>query len=523
MTLKQTFCVALLTALYLCFELAFNARLLDVVGSLASESEIHAMELRGRLLSGVAVALFVLQGLLVVRNRRGARAPGAVMVALYCAAAGALVFFGLTMLSDYLVNRSSPAFRRASMNVVLVQSALVSGTVRIDGFNRDARVFANPEGKAALALLPLMAVSFEALEKTVEPIRLALIQSTSSQRLTAAEYFDCYAKAVTETGSQWKRYSSAGDAAHRSTDVDAAQDKAWNDYLGDLRKHRWSPTTIPDRYRPQVMRKVKGRLPVPDDWDLADEQVFRQAVARKMSTPAVRTKGVTHNGQMIPFGLDWPGFFANPAVQSDLHNKLGLPKSVLLRPNYRSGDDFERTVFDPMMRDRAGKPYRAYHSDVATFADGGVNAGVGLDAARAAIVPALALFFSLLGALGHLSKLVFLLLKGLLQAALPGHRVLGYVWLVPVLLFGGAALALSRMDNEVTRSDFYGLMRQHMLQQSGTSQSSAMAHGLHMVAVGQGLFYPFDEAIRTRVLGNMTFGYGEPGSAKRACTTDPHQ
>lgn len=68
MSLRQTLLVALLTAIYLCFELAFNARLLDVVGGAASESQIHAIEHFGRSLSGIALALFVLQGLLTLKN-----------------------------------------------------------------------------------------------------------------------------------------------------------------------------------------------------------------------------------------------------------------------------------------------------------------------------------------------------------------------------------------------------------------------------------------------------------------------
>ena len=58
--LKPTLFILALTVAYLLCELAFNARLLDVVGGRQAES-VHALEHYGRLLSGTAVALFVLQ------------------------------------------------------------------------------------------------------------------------------------------------------------------------------------------------------------------------------------------------------------------------------------------------------------------------------------------------------------------------------------------------------------------------------------------------------------------------------
>ncbi|MFN7757542.1 MAG: hypothetical protein ACK5RP_08790 [Betaproteobacteria bacterium] len=50
-----------LTIVYLIVELAFNARLLDVVGGTPSLHEIERIEVWGRLLSGAAVALVALQ------------------------------------------------------------------------------------------------------------------------------------------------------------------------------------------------------------------------------------------------------------------------------------------------------------------------------------------------------------------------------------------------------------------------------------------------------------------------------
>lgn len=68
MTFRQTCFVLCLTALYLTCELAFNARLLDVVGGGATEDQIHSIEQFGRSLSGIALALFMLQAMLYFQN-----------------------------------------------------------------------------------------------------------------------------------------------------------------------------------------------------------------------------------------------------------------------------------------------------------------------------------------------------------------------------------------------------------------------------------------------------------------------
>lgn len=204
MSLRQTLLVALLTAIYLCFELAFNARLLDVVGGAASESQIHAIEHFGRSLSGIALALFVLQGLLTLKNFGAQGKPGgwfviailgtiAITLAFFAASTvlptngcavvavavgiftvwyvnrlrsrncgGILTYFGMLLvcllfatcvyfslqkLTDYLTDSSSPSFRHASSNIVLIQQALVEGKVRVNGLSDDPKIFRAPKAR----------------------------------------------------------------------------------------------------------------------------------------------------------------------------------------------------------------------------------------------------------------------------------------------------------------------------------------------------------------------------------------
>lgn len=517
MTLRQTLFLIVATFIYLLFELAFSARLLDVVGSVAPAEDIHSIEQWGRFLSGIALALVVFQLLLHQRNHGKKWQPSNAAIILICSISAGTVFVSLEALTNYLSNSSSPFFRHASLNIVLIQRALVEDRVRIDGLTDDQEIFSRPEGKAFLALFPVMATFVDRLEEKIHSAKLDLIRNEVVEKAGGPKgYYEKYAEAVQHAGSEWKRYNAAGSRGD-DVDVGARQDKAWNDYLRDLRKRGWTPSTIPDQYRATVLRKVQAKVPVPSNWDLSDEEVFRAAVARRFEdAKRARSNSVQYRGKQIPLGLAWPAFFAHPVVQGDLRERLKLPRRVVLKPVYSSGDDFERTVFDPMVEELAQEKIAIFDAPVESFADGAKNATEGRKMSRAAIVPTLALFFSLLGALGHFSKLCFLSMKAAGQLLAPGSQWVSKVcWIVLGLVFIGAWLTLSLLQNDVTNSRLYAYLQLQINQDERHSTRNAiLSNVLHVVSVGQGFFYPVNEKIRTDVLGGITFGYKPPAKLK---------
>lgn len=518
MSRKQILAIIALTLTYLCFELAFNARLLDVVGGTATSDQIHHIEIYGRSLSGAAVGLLVLQWLLGRRQASGSqRSPGGMTILLAVAASGALTYASLQVLVDGLVARSEPAFRRASLNIVLVQHALVEGQVELDGLTDDRGLFRQPAGKAFLAQFPVMATSIDRLDEKIRDAKLTLISTQVANRLGQASgfYRDAYVKAVQTTQEKWQRYSKAPTTQNLEGEIARQQDKAWSDYLRDLGRRGWTPSTVPGSARGVVLRKVRARVPVPTSWDLADEATFREAVAtkvRKRAGSATGPKGLTVHGQKLPPGLSWTAFFAHPGIQAELRDQLHLPAGIGLQPSYSSGAEFQHEVFDPMVKRLAREELARYDAPVEDFADGAKLAERGRDAARLAIVPPLALFFSLLGAMTHLGKLCYLAVKGLL-AWKPhlGERV-RHVWPVLVGVVLLIWVSLSWTENAVTRSRLYAYMTQQIHDSAEPVWSSrlmkrAITNGLHVVAVGQDLGYPLFEGIRTQLLGGITYGY----------------
>lgn len=511
MSRGQTVWVALLTALYLCFELAFNARLLDVVGGAPSPDQLHAIEIFGRSLSGVAVALVLLQLLLGRRARSARGSPRALAIVFWCLLAGLLVFASLQLLVEQLVARSSPEFRRASLNIVLVQRALARGAVELAGLDDDPGLFARPEGKAFMAQFPVLAVSVQRLDEKIRDAKLDLVSRQVSDSLGgAAGLYRHYVEAVQKTQGQWQRYQRVPGAQDLDAEIARRQDAAWADYLSDLGQRGWTPSTVPGMAQATVRRKVRARVRVPADWALNDEAGFRAAVAAQVRRKAgvAGDGGLTVQGRRLPPGLSWPAFFAHAGVQAELRQALRLPVTVALQPSYRSGEAFEREVFTPLLRDVAQRELQRYDAPAERFADGAPHAEAGREAARAAIVPPLALFFSLLGAIGHLAKLSYLLLRLAVGWRPAWQARARHLWAVPVAVLLLCWGLLSVLDNAVTRSRLYAYMREQLLQDGGAG-ARVLANGLHVVAVGQGLGYPVNEAIRTRLLGGITYGYEE--------------
>ena len=270
--------LCVITAIYLLFELAFNARLLDVVGGAATFEQIHHIEIYGRLLSGTAIALVVLQLLMSRRLRSPTGSPGVLGIVFWCLLTGGVSYIALQIVVDVLVERSSPEFRRQSLNLILVQRALVDGSALLEGLDDDPKLYARPEGKAFLALFPVLATSVDRLQEKMRDAKLMLVRQQIDRTLGGAGgYYRKYEEAMNELRQQWTRYAT-GRSIEADNEVARQQDAAWNDYLRDLRRYGWTPATVPPKYRSRIVKKVHSRVPVPTSWDPSDKSTFHAAV-----------------------------------------------------------------------------------------------------------------------------------------------------------------------------------------------------------------------------------------------------
>jgi hypothetical protein len=505
--IKMKFGLSVLSVIYLLFELAFNARLLDVVGGGASLDEIHDIEFWGRLLSGTAVALVVL-GICWKRGYSFMR------TSIFFCLTVVLVFHTLVTITDWVVKSRNAEFRRNALDMLLVQEALVQGRAELKGLDDDPAIFSKPEGKSFLAVFPVIATASAGLTERIADIKEKLIrQSLDTKAGGPRTLYSAWEKARGETQERWKRYSKFS-TPKIDTEIRSHQDKAWNDYLRSLGRHGWTPSTVPRHAQVSVVRKVRQDLrTLPADWATDDEIEFRDAVERKVRSrfKNVGDGSIVVNNQRIPPGLGFDTFFRHPAIQTELTKQLHLPAGTAIRSDYESAKQFEQEIYEVWLRQQVHQTLKKYVAPIETFEANGSNAALGADAARSVIIPPLALFFSLTGALFHIGKLTYLFLSMILKPA--SQSLLLLVTLPPIGVVFTLAVFLSLQENPVTRSRVYALLHEHIqLQQQDASRYywlglEAFRRTTHLVAVGQSYAYPMNEFIRTRILRGITYGY----------------
>lgn len=511
--LQPTLWLLALTVLYLLCELAFNARLLDVVGGLQSDS-VQALEHYGRMLSGIAVALFVLQRLLVQRYRSERGLPHGLSIVFWCLLSVMLTYGALKLVVDVLVHNASPQFRKAAVNLVLVRTEMLSGRAQLAGLSDDPAIYQQPEGKAFVALFPALgALIWPQMERSIAPVKLQLVKKSVHSHLGGIQaYYDGpYKQALHEASKGWRGEITASAMNEL---VQRESDQAWADYTADLRKRHWTPSTVPYRARARVVQEMGKRVGVPRHWSPDDRQGFNQAITQRVQERLQRSAGsIYDNGRTIASGLDWPSYVNHPHIQRQLRAALQLPDALSVRAAYASGAEFERSLYQPMLEDRARQELRLIDLPAQAYAPGGERAQAGLEAAQAVLVPPVVLLFSLIGAMAHLGKLCYQLTRLALMGRTASPLTRWLPRLAPLLVLAAIGVVLASSHTRITESAPHQFLRAQAQNAASSAGSTLPTHfilgALHVAEVGQSLAYPINHAIRTQLLGNFQFGVAQ--------------
>lgn len=499
---RQTVLLVILTGIYLAAELGFNARLLDVVGSGASIEEIKRIENWGRFLSGIAVGLFVLQYVLGKVNE-GRMSPFACI--LMPAASVILTFFLIKTAVDMYVDRQPAEFRQTSTYLVMLQRALIANEALIEGMNEQEDLSTSPQGRTFLALFPLMASAVDGLDEKTAALRLELVRRVVSSSVGGIQsYYDSYRQAVTEVKEKYNAYLAAQTPKAIEEAAEKEADKAWKEYIEGLRKRNLDPLNLNRYQRKMVVYEVRKQVKVPADWQPYDFLTFKAAV--KTQARSEMREGFSIDGRYLKAGMDFQQFVAQPAVQEKLRDTLRLPPIVTVKSSYATAEEFRSNVFAPMVDLATKRELRKLTDSPATFEKGRYNHDIGLKATQTVLIPPIALLLSLMGAITHLGKLVYMLLKIAAPAVPVLQRRPWMILAAPVVIAASSWAALSVMQNQITQSSAYMYMLQQ-IQSSRDTGSTILSNAVHVVSVGQSFLYPFNERIRKTMLLGATFGY----------------
>jgi hypothetical protein len=396
--------LAALTLAFLAVELAFAARLLDAIGNPISGRQLTELAVWGWALSGVALTLLVWGSFILPLSYRSewpARhiAVALLLSALVCCETVSLVGPGLTgLLADGM---TAPERRCAVQMRVLA-------TVRQDNMAATA-----PLGfRSALLLAPFGGLSCEGLPLVSRDGLGAALQGMVARQIGTAEqlYNNVFIPSVRSLRDAYNEYVAA--QLRLVADIRAIPDQqsqAWQRYLDQMAHVGSSLTRIPRRDWPRIAAEVRDMgVQVPSEWNPADQATFIEAVAsasRKAADAAYNEFVMKHFQQALPPGLDWEGFFSQPAIQARWRVLIETPAETNLTPNM-GFPAFRQTVYDPRV-DRLVQPRLNDLLDSPDrFAPDGSRGQAGHAAAYWAVVPALLLAVAVLGVLWHAGRLL---------------------------------------------------------------------------------------------------------------------
>ncbi len=530
----QNWMVLGITLTYLICELAFNSRLLDLVGSISTAEEVHNMERYGRALTAIAAALLVLQFALVGIARlkkknislSAKRSVGAVLC--LCLLTGAVTWHAVEWFIERQVANSTGEFRQMSLLAQLYQQSLIDGHQTLEGIPLDShggqvQTWTSPSGKAFLAMLPILLSSvdrYHALLKSGAEQNLR--DSISAREGGVLGFYKAWLQAREAIHKQYVAYYN--DEMDLSVTIQLEQERAWQRYERSLRAKGLRSWSVPRRYYASVRNNVRGQgVPVATSWSPSDRSGFDAAVAKTVRQRYLAQRTVVFNGVTIPKRLNWGVFFRQDVVQKSLREKLLLPAGTLVREEYPLNDGLKLFALELQtahLNEAVNEQLPKLQASLRSYSIGGENEKQGEDAARAVIVPPVALIFSLVGALTHLAKLLYLVLVPLTANMLRRKssravRLINRHPLVfPVALISALLVMFSCMNNTITVSPAYHNLKDALQGAEITItdeplflRGESLLRIVHAVSIGQSYSYPMNQYLRETVLGGFDFGY----------------
>nr|MBO2466929.1 hypothetical protein [Xanthomonadaceae bacterium] len=402
------------------------------------------------------------------------------------------VYVAQEALVRWLVARGTPAQLRSAQHLVLLQNGLHRNLVELEGLDVDRARMSGPDGKAFLAVFPLLGSGLgERVEADFGPAlrgevtRKLVVSAMGDPNERMRHYVDLY-------GSLAALYQPFDQARAQ---IQAKAGGEWQQYRKKLRRRGLNPDAPPRRYHASIRSQVRGNgVPVPHDWHPADRAGFIAAASRWPLEDA-RTRLRQAVGEHIPGlrGVALPdhvnSLYTEPEHQAPLLRVLGYTCIESFDAG-RAGRDaaaFKREVYDREAECQTARQLAL---------EGDVQAG--RDARRALLVPFIALVFSLYGALAHIAKFglyTLALFRGYPLFRTPGLFA-GITLATPVL---GILLCAWLMASPVTGNALYRKLEQRL-----PAWLSLPVRGtIH----GQKLGYPLFEGIRVHALRGFGFGY----------------
>ena len=386
------------TAALLVVELAFAARLLDMIGGPIGEQQLRALAAWGWGLGGIALILLVCGFVLPRVSRKGWPIQRRFFAfALSAIVSSETAYLAGPALTGWLEDRTSAMERQCAVQL------RVLAMVRQD----NAAAIAPPGIQSALIRAPYVGFSCTSLAAASRDELREALQGAVARRIGTAEqvYDNVFIPSVRSLRDAYNEYVSA--QLRLVADIRAIPDQqaqTWQRFLDRLAQVGLTPTRVPRRDWSRVAADAGDMgVQIPPEWNPADKPVFMEAVAtasRKTADARYNDFVGEHFQEALPPGLDWRSFFSQPGIQAHWRTEIDAPAEAILTPNMGFGA-FRQTVYDPRV-DRLVQPLLDdLLGPTSGFARDGVQGHAGSVAVHWVMLPSVLFGLALLCILGH--------------------------------------------------------------------------------------------------------------------------
>ena len=403
-----------LTGIYLTVEVPFASYLSLILGGDATASDIQDVDRFGRSLSGIAAGLAIVGMWYFPRAHRMhvSRTRACISAMIVAATAASATYIAIGAYPDFRAHMSDGEERKSALIATLAKRSLISSDLHEElGLNA-------AQWNGFLAVMPELV----GMENTVtmsgrSAAQLASLAGDDARRALGTvqemkqDFFQTRFSAGERAYAAYEEALREAKAAYANADEEA--DSAWRTYASEMDKK--FPDGWPSRpgwSRAGVVRKVKFtyKIPVPDNWNIRDKATFKSAVKKKVVDEITTryqqaVEAELGSGVVLKPGLSYEQFLAVPAVQSKIRDNLrgfAVPAKLVIAPGM-SDRDFQNAFHTPQIEKAVEEMREAIAADPSDYEWGGL-AERGKDAVKAAILPALALMMSLIGAIVHIYK-----------------------------------------------------------------------------------------------------------------------
>lgn len=230
----------LLSAIYLLFEMIFNASLVQVAGSgHSTEDELTRTELLGRSLSGIGASLLLvgwaLRGPMLSSRARRWTTAGLIFLVTW-----PLVFFGQRVLIDqYLIEPSSAEQRQRAYYAQLVRQGLATNSIEIEGIAHNPDEAYSGESLTFIALFGSLLYADGDLIDKVETHTQAMVKKmvTDATYRDFPDHYERYQAFRVELQDEYRRYAEASNTLNTRKSASSQEaDKAWKQIDQEISK-----------------------------------------------------------------------------------------------------------------------------------------------------------------------------------------------------------------------------------------------------------------------------------------------